>query len=65
MFTDNLMELNKINKLVHYINVVSQLRKQQKIIHLKLEWFVTVISVRMKNLTPSNFFNSASGGSDY
>ncbi len=57
--TDNLMELNKINKLVHY-NVVSRLsRKQQKIIH-----FVGMVCdgylMRIENLTPSNFFNSAS-----
>lgn len=56
--TDNLLELGKINKLVHY-NVVSRLAKEATTDN-KLE--VGIICdgylMRIDNLTPNNFFNS-------
>lgn len=58
--TDNLMELNKINKLVHY-NVVSRLSKETtKDNTLEVGMFCDGYLMRIENLTPSNFFNSAS-----
>ncbi|HGO3471858.1 TPA: cation:proton antiporter [Staphylococcus aureus] len=59
--TDNLMELNKINKLVHY-NVVSRLSKETtKDNTLEVGMVCDGYLMRIENLTPSNFFNSASG----
>ncbi|SUJ46119.1 Na+/H+ antiporter [Staphylococcus aureus] len=58
--TDNLMELNKINKLVHY-NVVSRLSKETtKDNTLEVGMVCDGYLMRIENLTPSNFFNSAS-----
>ncbi|HFQ2489699.1 TPA: cation:proton antiporter [Staphylococcus aureus] len=58
--TDNLMELNKINKLVHY-NVVSRLSKETtKDNTLEIGMVCDGYLMRIENLTPSNFFNSAS-----
>ncbi|HHC5367138.1 TPA: cation:proton antiporter [Staphylococcus aureus] len=58
--TDNLMELNKINKLVHY-NVVSRLSKETKKDNtLEVGMVCDGYLMRIENLTPSNFFNSAS-----
>ncbi|HCX3219046.1 TPA: sodium:proton antiporter [Staphylococcus aureus] len=58
--TDNLMELNKINKLVHY-NVVSRLSKEAtKDNTLEIGMVCDGYLMRIENLTPSNFFNSAS-----
>ncbi|HDE6027929.1 TPA: sodium:proton antiporter [Staphylococcus aureus] len=58
--TDNLMELNKINKLVHY-NVVSRLSKEAtKDNTLEVGMVCDGYLMRIENLTPSNFFNSAS-----
>lgn len=58
--TDNLMELNKINKLVHY-NVVSRLSKETtKYNTLEIGMVCDGYLMRIENLTPSNFFNSAS-----
>lgn len=58
--TDNLMELNKINKLVHY-NVVSRLYKETtKDNTLEVGMVCDGYLMRIENLTPSNFFNSAS-----
>ncbi|HAR5161571.1 TPA: sodium:proton antiporter [Staphylococcus aureus] len=58
--TDNLMELNKINKLVHY-NVVSRLSKETtKDNTLEVGMVCDGYLIRIENLTPSNFFNSAS-----
>ncbi|HDZ7738710.1 TPA: sodium:proton antiporter [Staphylococcus aureus] len=58
--TDNLMELNKINKLVHY-NVVSRLSKETtKDNTLGIGMVCDGYLMRIENLTPSNFFNSAS-----
>ncbi|HDC5856774.1 TPA: sodium:proton antiporter [Staphylococcus aureus] len=58
--TDNLMELNKINKLVHY-NVVSRLSKETtKDNTLEVGMVFDGYLMRIENLTPSNFFNSSS-----
>ncbi|HEG7536411.1 TPA: sodium:proton antiporter [Staphylococcus aureus] len=58
--TDNLMELNKINKLVHY-NVVSRLSKETtKDNTLEVGMVCDGYLMRIENLTPLNFFNSAS-----
>ncbi len=58
--TDNLMELNKINKLVHY-NVVSRLSKETTNDNtLEVGMVCDGYLIRIENLTPSNFFNSAS-----
>lgn len=58
--TDNLMELNKINKLVHY-NAVSRLSKETtKDNTLEVGMVCDGYLMRIENLTPSNFFNSAS-----
>lgn len=58
--TDNLMELNKINKLVHY-NVVSRLSKETtKDNTLEIGMVCDGYLMRIENLTPSNFFNSES-----
>ncbi|WER37599.1 cation:proton antiporter [Staphylococcus aureus] len=58
--TDNLMELNKINKLVHY-NVVSRLSKETtKDNTLEVGMVCDGYLMRIENLTPSNFFNSSS-----
>ncbi|HCW8186675.1 TPA: sodium:proton antiporter [Staphylococcus aureus] len=58
--TDNLMELNKINKLVHY-NVVSRLSKETtKDNTLEVGMVCDGYLMRIENLTPSTFFNSAS-----
>ncbi|HHC9797510.1 TPA: cation:proton antiporter [Staphylococcus aureus] len=58
--TDNLMELNKINKLVHY-NVVSRLSKETtKDNTLEVGMVCDGYLMRIENLTPSNFFSSAS-----
>ncbi|HDA9345891.1 TPA: sodium:proton antiporter [Staphylococcus aureus] len=58
--TDNLMELNKINKLVHY-NVVSRLSKETtKDNTLEVGMVCDGYLMRIENLTPKNFFNSAS-----
>ncbi|HCW7491485.1 TPA: sodium:proton antiporter [Staphylococcus aureus] len=58
--TDNLMELNKINKLVHY-NVVSRLSKETtKDNTLEVGMVCDGYLMRIENLRPSNFFNSAS-----
>lgn len=58
--TDNLMELNKINKLVHY-NVVSRLSKETtKDNTLEIGMVCDGYLMRIENLTPLNFFNSAS-----
>ena len=57
--TDNLMELNKINKLVHY-NVVSRLSGKQQKIYTEVGMVCDGYLMRIENLTPSNFFNSAS-----
>lgn len=58
--TDNLMELNKINKLVHY-NVVSRVSKETtKDNTLEVGMVCDGYLMRIENLTPSNFFNSAS-----
>ncbi|WP_423829167.1 cation:proton antiporter [Staphylococcus aureus] len=58
--TDNLMELNKINKLVHY-NVVSRLSKETtKDNTLEVGMVCDGYLMRIENLTPSNFFNTAS-----
>lgn len=58
--TDNLMELNKINKLVHY-NVVSRLSKETtKDNTLEVGMVCDGYLMRIENITPSNFFNSAS-----
>ena len=58
--TDNLMELNKINKIVHY-NVVSRLAKEtNKDNKLEVGMICDGYLMRIDNLTPSNFFNSES-----
>ncbi|MBO1199936.1 sodium:proton antiporter [Staphylococcus simiae] len=56
--TDNLMELNKINKMVHY-NVVSRLAKETNNDNkLEVGMVCDGYLMRIDNLTPSNFFNS-------
>ena len=58
--TDNLLELGKINKLVHY-NVVSRLAKEATTDNkLEVGMICDGYLMRIDNLTPNNFFNSAS-----
>ena len=57
-FTDNLLELGKINKLVHY-NVVSRLAKEATTDNkLEVGMICDGYLMRIDNLTPNNFFNS-------
>ncbi|MCG2464424.1 cation:proton antiporter domain-containing protein [Staphylococcus epidermidis] len=56
--TDNLLELGKINKLVHY-NVVSRLAKEATTDNkLEVGMICDGYLMRIDNLTPNNFFNS-------
>ncbi len=56
--TDNLLELSKINKLVHY-NVVSRLAKEATTDNkLEVGMICDGYLMRIDNLTPNNFFNS-------
>lgn len=56
--TDNLLELVKINKLVHY-NVVSRLAKEATTDNkLEVGMICDGYLMRIDNLTPNNFFNS-------
>ncbi|MBM0771656.1 cation:proton antiporter [Staphylococcus epidermidis] len=56
--TDNLLELGKINKLVHY-NVVSRLVKEATTDNkLEVGMICDGYLMRIDNLTPNNFFNS-------
>ena len=56
--TDNLLELGKINKLVHY-NVVSRLAKEATPDNkLEVGMICDGYLMRIDNLTPNNFFNS-------
>ncbi|MDH8744454.1 sodium:proton antiporter [Staphylococcus epidermidis] len=56
--TDNLLELGKINKLVHY-NVVSRLAKEATTDNkLEVGMICDGYLMRIENLTPNNFFNS-------
>lgn len=56
--TDNLLELGKINKLVHY-NVVSRLAKEATTDNkLEVSMICDGYLMRIDNLTPNNFFNS-------
>lgn len=56
--TDNLLELGKINKLVHY-NVVSRLAKEATTDNkLEVGMICDGYLMRIYNLTPNNFFNS-------
>ena len=56
--TDNLLELGKINKLVHY-NVVSRLAKEATNDNkLEVGMICDGYLMRIDNLTPNNFFNS-------
>ncbi|MCG2531870.1 cation:proton antiporter [Staphylococcus epidermidis] len=56
--TDNLLELGKINKLVHY-NVVSCLAKEATTDNkLEVGMICDGYLMRIDNLTPNNFFNS-------
>ena len=56
--TDNLLELGKINKLVHY-NVVSRLAKEATTDNkLEVGMMCDGYLMRIDNLTPNNFFNS-------
>lgn len=58
--TDNLLELGKINKLVHY-NVVSRLSKEATTDNkLEIGMICDGYLMRIDNLTPNNFFNSQS-----
>ena len=58
--TDNLLELGKINKLVHY-NVVSRLSKEATTDNkLEVGMICDGYLMRIDNLTPNNFFNSPS-----
>lgn len=58
--TDNLLELGKINKLVHY-NVVSRLSKEATTENkLEVGMICDGYLMRIDNLTPNNFFNSQS-----
>lgn len=55
--TDNLLELGKINKLVHY-NVVSRLAKEATTDNkLEVGMICDGYLMRIDNLTPNNFFN--------
>lgn len=55
---DNLLELGKINKLVHY-NVVSRLAKEATTDNkLEVGMICDGYLMRIDNLTPNNFFNS-------
>ena len=57
--TDNLLELGKINKLVHY-NVVSRLAKEATTDNkLEVGMICDGYLMRIDNLTPNNFFNSS------
>ncbi|EHR96654.1 sodium:proton antiporter [Staphylococcus epidermidis] len=56
--TDNLLELGKINKLVHY-NVVSRLAQEATTDNkLEVGMICDGYLMRIDNLTPNNFFNS-------
>lgn len=56
--TDNLLELGKINKLVHY-NVVSHLAQEATTDNkLEVGMICDGYLMRIDNLTPNNFFNS-------
>ena len=56
--TDNLLELGKINKLVHY-KVVSRLAKEATTDNkLEVGMICDGYLMRIDNLTPNNFFNS-------
>lgn len=56
--TDNLLELGKINKLVHY-SVVSRLAKEATTDNkLEVGMICDGYLMRIDNLTPNNFFNS-------
>ena len=56
--TDNLLELGKINKLVHY-NVVSRLAQEATTDNkLDVGMICDGYLMRIDNLTPNNFFNS-------
>ena len=56
--TDNLLELGKINKLVHY-NVVSRLAKEATTDNkLEVGMICDGYLMRIDNLKPNNFFNS-------
>lgn len=56
--TDNLLELGKINKLVHY-NVLSRLAKEATTDNkLEVGMICDGYLMRIDNLTPNNFFNS-------
>lgn len=56
--TDNLLELGKINKLLHY-NVVSRLAKEATTDNkLEVGMICDGYLMRIDNLTPNNFFNS-------
>ena len=56
--TDNLMELSKINKIVHY-NVVSRLVDEANEDNkLEVGMICDGYLMRIDNLSPSNFFNT-------